>query len=424
MNAPAELFNQHLIDPEICIRCNTCEATCPVGAITHDSRNYVVIADKCNFCMACVPPCPTGSIDNWRMRPKAAAYTVEEQLSWDDLPAALSDSELSAMGADASVAPAASTTPSSASAESSAGEGAAFNSAAYGATVPPWSAAHPYTNLHGPKAPTTATVVGNVQVNEAGTANETHHIVLDFGHMPFPVLEGQSIGIVPPGTDAQGKPYHARQYSIASPRNGERPGYNNLSVTVKRVVEDHDGNPVKGVASNYLCDLKTGDTVQVIGPFGSSFLMPNHPKSHIVMICTGTGSAPMRAMTEWRRRLRQSGKFEGGKLMLFFGARTPAELPYFGPLNKLPKDFIDIEFTFSRESGKPKRYVQDALRDRSADIAALLKDPNTYFYVCGLKSMEEGVVLALRDVATQAGLNWDTVGQSLKQEGRLHLETY
>ena len=424
MNAPAELFNQHLIDPEICIRCNTCEATCPVGAITHDSRNYVVIADKCNFCMACVPPCPTGSIDNWRMRPKAAAYTVEEQLSWDDLPVALSDSELSAMGADASVAPPASTTPSSASAESSAGEGAAFNSAAYGATVPPWSAAHPYTNLHGPKAPTTATVVGNVQVNDAGTANETHHIVLDFGHMPFPVLEGQSIGIVPPGTDAQGKPHHARQYSIASPRNGERPGYNNLSVTVKRVVEDHDGNPVKGVASNYLCDLKTGDTVQVIGPFGSSFLMPNHPKSHIVMICTGTGSAPMRAMTEWRRRLRQSGKFEGGKLMLFFGARTPAELPYFGPLNKLPKDFIDIEFTFSRESGKPKRYVQDALRDRSADIAALLRDPNTYFYVCGLKSMEEGVVLALRDVATQAGLSWDTVGQSLKQEGRLHLETY
>ena len=425
MNAPAELFNQHLIDPEICIRCNTCEATCPVGAITHDSRNYVVIADKCNFCMACVPPCPTGSIDNWRMRPKSAAYSVEEQLGWDELPAALSDNELSALGAEAGSAPAvAATAASSASAESSAGEGAAFNSAAYGATVPPWSAAHPYTNLHGPKAPTTATVVGNVQVNEAGTANETHHIVLDFGNMPFPVLEGQSIGIVPPGTDAQGKTHHARQYSIASPRNGERPGYNNLSVTVKRVVEDHDGKPVKGVASNYLCDLKTGDTVQVIGPFGSSFLMPNHPKSNIVMICTGTGSAPMRAMTEWRRRLRQSGKFEGGKLMLFFGARTPAELPYFGPLNKLPKDFIDIEFTFSRESGKPKRYVQDALRDRSADIAALLKDPNTYIYVCGLKSMEEGVVLALRDVATQAGLNWDTVGQSLKQEGRLHLETY
>ena len=423
MNAPAELFNQHLIDPEICIRCNTCEATCPVGAITHDSRNYVVMADKCNFCMACVPPCPTGSIDNWHMRPKSSAYTLEEQFSWDDLPPVLSEAELLAMGADTSeLATAAAEV--SAQSDSSNSPSEVFHSAAYGANVPPWSAAHPYTNLHGPKAPISATVVGNVQVNEAGTTNETHHIVLDFGPMPFPVLEGQSIGIVPPGVDAQGKPHHARQYSIASPRNGERPGYNNLSITVKRVVEDHAGQPVKGVASNYLCDLQTGDSVQVIGPFGSSFLMPNHPKSHIVMICTGTGSAPMRAMTEWRRRLRQSGKFEGGKLMLFFGARTQKELPYFGPLQKLPKDFIDINFAFSREAGQTKRYVQDLLRERSADLVALLKDPNTYIYVCGLKSMEEGVVLALRDVVTQAGLSWESLGSSLKQEGRLHLETY
>ena len=129
-------------------------------------------------------------------------------------------------------------------------------------------------------------------------------------------------------------------------------------------------------------------------------------------------------MTEWRRRLRASGKFEGGKLMLFFGARTPQELPYFGPLNNLPKDFIDIEFAFSRETGKSKRYVQDAMRDRSADVAAQLKDGNTSFYVCGLKSMEEGVVMALRDIAQNAGLDWDTVGATLKKEGRLHLETY
>ena len=425
MNATTELIQQHLIDPEICIRCNTCEAICPVGAITHDSRNYVVMADKCNLCMACVPPCPTGSIDNWRSMPKAAAYSVEAQLSWDELPTALNEAELGAIGgAAAPDADAPSSAASLASVTANAGEGAAFNSGAFGATMPPWSAAHPYTNLHGPKAPVVATVVGNVQVNEAGTANETHHIVLDFGSMPFPVLEGQSIGIIPSGLDKQGKPHHARQYSIASPRNGERPGYNNLSLTVKRVVEDHQGQAVRGVASNYLCDLKTGDTVQVIGPFGVSFLMPNHPKSNIVMICTGTGSAPLRAMTEWRRRLRQSGKFEGGKLMLFFGARTQQELPYFGPLQKLPKDFIDIHFAFSRTTGQPKRYVQDLMRERSADLAQLLKDPTTCFYVCGLKSMEEGVVMALRDIANEAGIGWDSVASALKREGRLHLETY
>ncbi|WP_059412346.1 benzoyl-CoA 2,3-epoxidase subunit BoxA [Cupriavidus basilensis] len=422
-----QVVRQHLIDPEICIRCNTCEATCPVAAITHDARNYVVDADKCNACMACISPCPTGSIDNWRTMPRARAYGIGEQLGWDELPAELTPEQLAAAGVAAGAEPpppAAVSLPAAASGE------AAFNSAQYGATVPPWSAAHAYTNLYGAKAARTiaATVTGNVRVTEvgreAGHDYDTHHIVLDFGALPFPVLEGQSIGIVPPGVDAAGRAHHARQYSVASARNGERPGYNNLSLTIKRVLEDHQGNPVRGVASNYMCDLQVGDKVEVIGPFGSSFLMPNHPRSNIVMICTGTGSAPMRAMTEWRRRLRKSGKFEGGKLMLFFGARTREELPYFGPLQNLPRDFIDINMVFSRTPGQPRRYVQDAMRERAADLAALLADPDTYFYVCGLKSMEEGVVLALRDVAQQAGLSWETLGADLRREGRLHLETY
>ncbi|VTU16215.1 benzoyl-CoA 2,3-epoxidase subunit BoxA [Variovorax sp. PBL-E5] len=423
MAVQVSVIKQHLIDPEICIRCNTCEATCPVNAITHDDRNYVVRADVCNGCMACISPCPTGSIDNWRTMPVVRAYSIEEQLSWDELPAELTPEQLEAEGV---AAPGDAVNPAPAAPPQPAAEPGqvVFNSAQYGATTPPWSAAHAYTNLHPPKKPTTATVVGNFNCTEAGFENQTHHIVLDFGSMPFPVLEGQSIGIIPPGTDANGKAHFARQYSIASPRNGERPGYNNISLTVKRVTEDHQGKPVRGVASNYVCDLKVGDKVQVVGPFGASFLMPNHPKSHIVMICTGTGSAPMRAMTEWRRRLRKSGKFESGKLLLFFGARTQQELPYFGPLQTLPKDFIDINFAFSRTPGQPKRYVQDVMRERAADLAALLKDGQSHFYVCGLKSMEEGVVLALRDVAVEAGLDWDTVGEALKREGRMHLETY
>ncbi|HYN62337.1 MAG TPA: benzoyl-CoA 2,3-epoxidase subunit BoxA [Rubrivivax sp.] len=414
------MIKQHLIDPEICIRCNTCESVCPVGAVTHDSRNYVVDADKCKLCMACIPPCPTGSIDNWRNMPRAKAYSVEEQLQWDVLPAELTPQMLAEQGVEALVAE-----PSVAAlrADPPSGE-AGFSPRQYASTLPPWSAAHAYTNLYGPQAPVIASVVGNFNCTEAGFGSQTHHIVLDLGAMPFPVLEGQSIGIVPPGVDAAGQPHHARQYSIASPRNGERPGYNNLSLTVKRVTQDHQGKSVRGVASNYLCELKLGDKVQVIGPFGASFLMPNHPRSNIVMVCTGTGSAPMRAMTEWRRRLRQTAKFEGGKLMLFFGARTQQELPYFGPLQSLPKDFIDINLAFSRTSGQPRRYVQDLMRERAADLGALLHDANTCLYVCGLKSMEEGVLLALRDIAEASGLGWDTFGAALRSEGRLHLETY
>jgi benzoyl-CoA 2,3-dioxygenase component A len=424
--AVAEVVKQHLIDPEICIRCNTCEATCPVGAITHDANNYVVDADKCKTCMACVPPCPTGAIDNWRTMPRTKIYGLVEQLGWDSLPPELSAEQLRSAGVSPDAAPA---VEALAPVHPAAGvdDEVVPDAARHGAINPPWSAAHAYTNLYGPKAAersVTATVVGNVRVTEVGREYDTHHIVLDFGAMPFPVLEGQSIGIVPPGTDAQGRPHHPRQYSIASPRNGERPGYNNVSLTVKRVLQDHQGSPVFGVASNYLCDLNVGDKVQVTGPFGASFLMPNHPRSNIVMICTGTGSAPMRAMTEWRRRLRKSGNFEGGRLMLFFGARTKEELPYFGPLMTLPKDFIDINLALSRTPGKPKVYVQDLMRVRAADLGPMVADPNTYFYVCGLKAMEEGVVLALRDVAIQAGLDWDATAAALKREGRLHLETY
>ena len=426
------ILNQHLIDPEICIRCNTCEATCPVGAITHDANNYVVEADKCNFCMACVPPCPTGAIDNWRQVLRVKAYSLDDQYGWDELPGELPAEALAEAGASDAGATTEAVAVDAAPAALSGGFGdsAAQSSVApvaVGAHLPPWSAAHAFTNLYGPKAPQPyieATVTGNVRVTEVGSDYDTHHIVLDFGNTPFPVLEGQSLGIIPPGVDARGKTHHARQYSIASPRNGERAGYNNVSLTIKRVLEDHDGQPVRGVGSNYMCDLAVGDKVKVIGPFGASFLMPNHPKSHIVMICTGTGSAPMRAMTEWRRRLAASGKFEGGQLKLFFGARTREELPYFGPLQKLPQEFIDIHFAFSRTPGAPKTYVQDLLRQDAQALAPLLSDPNAYFYVCGLKAMEEGVLAALKDVAEAAGQDWAQVAQDLRANGRLHLETY
>jgi benzoyl-CoA 2,3-epoxidase subunit A len=401
-----DVIRQHLIDPEICIRCNTCEETCPIDAITHDARNYVVDAAICNSCNACISPCPTGAIDNWRQVARERVYSLDEQLSWDTLPAqqALDIVEKESIPPEIAEI----------TAVASAGQG--------GAAAPPWSAAHPYVNLHTLQKPALATVTGNHRLTADGASADIRHIVLDFGAAAFPVLEGQTIGILPPGTDANGKPHYVRLYSIASPRDGERPRYNNVALTVKRVTHDHDGKPVDGVASNYLCDLAKGDQVKVVGPFGASFLMPNHPGSSLLMICTGTGSAPMRAMTE--RRRRRIAEKEGGGLMLFFGARSAEELPYFGPLMKLPKDFIDINLAFSRVPGKPKQYVQDLIRERATDVARLLADDNCYVYVCGLKGMEDGVAQAFRDVCRQHELDWDALLPKLRDAGRYHLETY
>jgi len=408
------VIKQHLIDPEICIRCNTCEETCPVHAITHDSRNYVVRADVCGSCLACIAPCPTGAIDNWRVVSAANAYGIDEQLAWEVLPAGPTDV----------AAPGAPPVPPAAALDEAGGLAAvarAFSDSAPGATIPPAGAPHPQVNLYTQREPITATVVGNFRVTDGDVESDTHHIVLDFGTKPFPVLEGQSIGVLPPGVDETGRPHVARQYSLSSPRDGERRGYNNVALTVKRVTADHAGVPVRGVCSNYLCDLAKGDAVQVIGPFGNTFLMPDHPQANLLMICTGTGSAPMRAMTERRRRLRGGGD---GRLMLFFGARTARELPYFGPLMNLPRDFIDINLAFSRTPDAPKRYVQDAMRERSDAVAELLASRDTHVYVCGLKSMEAGVLDALRSVSEAHGADWDARWRELKSEGRLHFETY
>ena len=406
MNSSVELVRQHLIDPEICIRCNTCEETCPIDAITHDSRNYVVKFDVCDACNLCISPCPTGAIDNWRRVGTDSPFTLEEQFGWDSLPEESEPEEGRAEDTPEDVA--------RITAEATAGQG--------GPVAPPWSAAHPYLNLYGLARPAIATCSGNFRLTAEDTSSEIHHIVLDFGKTAFPVLEGQSIGVVPPGEDAHGKPHHVRLYSVASPRNGERPGYNNLAITVKRVIEDRDGKPVKGVASNFLCDLTKGEQVRIVGPYGASFLMPNHPGSSLLMICTGTGSAPMRAMTE--RRRRRIGLKEGGDLMLFFGARTPGELPYFGPLMKLPKDFIDINLAFSRVPDQPKQYVQDLIRARADRVAQMLKDENCYVYICGLKGMEKGVESAFADACRANGLDWSALLPELRTQSRYHVETY
>jgi len=362
--------------------------------------------DVCNACNACISPCPTGAIDNWRQVPGHTPYSIEQQLGWDSLPP-----QAPVLIADSAHVP---TDVVALTEAATAGQG--------GAMPAPYSAEKPTINLYTLAQPATARVVGNFRLTDDGATSDIRHIVLDFGAAAFPVLEGQSIGIQPPGRDRDGRLHHLRLYSIASPRDGERPGYNNVSLTVKRVRSGVDGVTTDGVCSNYLCDLKPGDEVEVVGPYGASFLMPNHPGSNLLMICTGTGSAPMRAMTERRRRRR--ARQEGGSLMLFFGARSPGELPYFGPLMKLPKDFIDINFAFSRVPGEPKRYVQDLIRSRAADVARLLKDEETYVFICGLKGMESGVDEAFRHACRSAGLDWDDLLPRLKAGARYHVETY
>ena len=393
------VVKQHLIDPEVCIRCNTCEEACPVGAITHDANNYVVDATKCNFCLDCISPCPTGSIDNWRV--VNSAYSVKDQYSWVELPEQKATASVVEGG----------------SAEALDDEAMALIEQAHkgagGKPVAPASAAKPVINLFNRLHPVVATVTGNYRLTDEAADNDVRHIILDFGDTRFPILEGQSIGILPPGLDSAGEPHRMRLYSVASPRHGERPNTNNLALTVKR-----EG---QGLCSNYICDLKKDDKVHVTGPFGSTFLMPNEPSANIIMICTGTGSAPFRGFTEWRRRMMPDA---AGRMLLFFGARRPQELPYFGPLQKVPETLLGKYFAYSRVAGERKIYVQDRMREQSVELSGLLKSKATHIYVCGLKGMEQGVDSALDDICRGEGMIWRDLRECMRGEGRYHVETY
>ena len=395
MNKP---FKQHVICPEVCIRCYTCEMTCPIGAIEHDDNNVVVNADICNFCMECIPVCPTGSIDEWRVVQEP--YSLETQYEWMELP------EQEVFEGDEENIDKNTIDPVIEALLSEAHTGVG------GKVVPPKSSSEPVVGLYNSRNPAQVVVQGNFRLtDEAG--HDVRHIIFNIGDAAVPVLEGQTIGIIPPGLDINNKAHNARLYSVSNPRDGERPGYNNISLTVKR--------EEKGVCSNYLCDLNKGNTVDIIGPFGSTFLMPDDPSAHLLMICTGTGSAPMRAFTMRRQR---SVTNNSGGMTLFFGARNSGSLPYFGPLTKVPKSLMTQHLVYSRDPNVPKEYVQDRLLQNSDIVGKLLNNSSTHIYICGLRDMEAGVEEALNKIVNDTGKNWKDLRDEMRADGRFHVETY
>jgi len=398
MNIATAIKFQHVIDPEDCARCGSCEMECERGAISHDERNYVVDPAKCETCLKCLAVCSTGSIDCWLPVQPGNEFSLAEQLAWDALP------QQPAHAADAAVQK----TFSSAAAVIA---DAVLHAA-------PISAAPPQVNLFSAHAPAVATVVESWRPT---SGNDIRHIVLDFGDQVFPVLEGQTIGILTPGGDADGRPHAMRAYSVASARDGEHAGGNTVALTVKRIVENYAGEPVRGVCSNYLCDMGVGERVQVVGPYGQSFLAPNAPGTKILMICTGTGIAPMRGMIE--RRCRHPVN-EGDDLFLFYGARSPADMPYYDDLIKLPPRRLDLNLAFSRLPSRTREYVQDLLLRRAALVMDLLRDEQCYIYLCGVRGMEAAVMQACAEICGMYDTDWSALETQLRAQRRLHIETY
>jgi len=152
-------------------------------------------------------------------------------------------------------------------------------------------------NIYRPKTPFEGTVIGNYSLLKEGAIGRVNHITFDLKDSdPFlNYVEGQSIGIMPAGEDANGKPHKLRLYSIASTRHGDNFNGNTVSLCVRQLQYEKDGETINGVCSTYLCDIKPGDKVKITGPVGKEMLLPDEEDANIVMLATGTGIAPMRA---------------------------------------------------------------------------------------------------------------------------------
>ena len=94
-------------------------------------------------------------------------------------------------------------------------------------------------NIYRPKTPFEGTVIENYSLLKEGAIGRVNHITFDLKDSdPFlNYVEGQSIGIMPAGEDANGKPHKLRLYSIASTRHGDDSvSYTHLTLPTKRIV--------------------------------------------------------------------------------------------------------------------------------------------------------------------------------------------
>ena len=291
-------------------------------------------------------------------------------------------------------------------------------------------------NTYKPKTPFMGTVTENYSLLKDGAIGRVQHITFDLagGDPQLKYIEGQSIGIIPEGEDAKGKPHKLRLYSIASTRHGDNLEGNTVSLCVRQLEYKNDaGEQIYGVCSTYLCDIEPGTKVKITGPVGKEMLLPDDEEANVIMLATGTGIAPMRTylrrMFEPREQDTNGWKFRG-KAWLFMGAPKTANLLYDEDFLHYEKEYPDnFRYTkaISREQQNAKggrMYIQDRVLEHAEEIFAMIEDPKTHVYMCGLRGMEPGIDEAMTAAAAAKGLDWSELRPQLKKADRWHVETY
>ncbi|KAI0085847.1 cytochrome P450 [Irpex rosettiformis] len=188
-----------------------------------------------------------------------------------------------------------------------------------------------------------------------------------------------------------------RQYSISSSPLAN-PSRATLTVSIlssPRPTGNQDLEPFLGVASTYLASLRPGDKVQLaVRPSAKAFHPPSDLTIPLIMLCAGSGLAPMRGFLEERAIQKQAGRGVA-TCVLFFGCRSPGYDYLYGEQElKVWEEagVVDVRPAFSRDAEKSEgcNYIQDRLwKDREVVINAWGK--GSKIYVCGSGRVAAGV---------------------------------
>ncbi len=279
--------------------------------------------------------------------------------------------------------------------------------------------------IYKPSDPYPGIILENKRITEKDSVDDIRHIVIDISGSGMNYLEGQSVGVIPPGTQENGKSHRPRLYSIASSRNGDDGSSQTVSLTVKRVVvnDPETGKTIYGLASNYVCDLAPGSKVNLTGPIGRTFFLPKDDNVNLIMVAVGTGIAPFRAFLHNIYKERESWK---GHVRLFYGSRTGMESLYMNQeSNDIGQYMEERTFRAYRAlSDIENVLVQNRIEENVNEVWEMLKEGNFALYVCGIKGMEEGIYDIFRKKATEDDIDWEDMMQRFKEEGRWNIEVY
>ncbi|HAN75603.1 MAG TPA: ferredoxin-NADP reductase [Planktothrix sp. UBA8402] len=287
-------------------------------------------------------------------------------------------------------------------------------------------------NIYRPNNPYIGNCIENYELVGEGGLGTVRHVTFDLSGGDLRYVEGQSIGIIPPGTDNKGKPHKLRLYSIASTRHGDKLDDQTVSLCVRQLEYKHPetGETVYGVCSTHLCNLEVGADVTITGPVGKEMLLPDDEEATVVMMATGTGIAPFRAFL-WRmfKEQHEDYKFKGFA-WLFFGIPYTSNILYKEQLEQLQREFPDnfrLTYAISREQQNPeggRMYIQDRIKENADELWHLVQKDSTHTYICGLKGMEGGIDEGMTAAAGKSDVNWSDYQKTLKKAHRWHVETY